>query len=109
MRGSGRGPTRDSLSAARRPPAVAHSFRDDPRSHAARKPAQKASLILAYASYLAALVMLLLAIYRGFTIGTDNPIFASFAASVVFFVGAGVVLHVMGAVNLPSLKINKNH
>ncbi|PLY14164.1 MAG: hemerythrin family protein [Sedimenticola sp.] len=73
------------------------------------KPAQKVSLVIAYISYFAAIMMLLLAIYNGFTIGTDNPIFASFAASVVFFVGAGVVLHVIGAVNLPNLKIDKNN
>ncbi|KRT53912.1 hemerythrin family protein [endosymbiont of Ridgeia piscesae] len=73
-----------------------------------RKPAQKISLVSAYICYLLALVTLLAAGYQGMTIGTDNPIFASLGATIVFFVGAGVVLHVMGAVNLPDLRVQKD-
>ncbi len=71
-----------------------------------RKPAQKVSLAVAYICYVAAVITLFSAGYRGYTVGTDNPIFASLAASVVFFVGCGIVLHVMGAVSLPDLKID---
>jgi hypothetical protein len=70
-----------------------------------RKPAQTISLVTAYISYALAAASLLIATYKAYTIGTNNPIFASFAASVVFFVGAGIVLHVIGAVNLPDLRI----
>ena len=72
-----------------------------------RKPAQKVSLIAAYFCYAAAFVTLLAAGYQGSTIGTENPIFASLAATVVFFIGSGIVLHVMGAVSLPDLRIDK--
>jgi hypothetical protein len=71
-----------------------------------RKPAQTISLVAAYLCYGAALLTLFAAGYRATTIGTDNPIFASLAASVVFFIGSGIVLHVMGAVSLPDFKIN---
>ena len=74
-----------------------------------RKPFQKVSLTAAYISYFCGFVCLVLAAYNGATIGTENPIFASFAASIVFFVGAGIVLHVMGAVNLPNLSLDKDN
>ena len=70
-----------------------------------RKPAQRVSLIAGFISYALSFVCILLAGYQAYTIGTDNPIFASFAATVVFFAGAGVVLHVIGTVSLPDLKI----
>ncbi|MCG8427297.1 MAG: hypothetical protein MI754_08085 [Chromatiales bacterium] len=73
-----------------------------------RRTGQKISLIIGFISYFAAFITFLAALYKGYTIGTENPIFASLAASVVFFVGAGVVLHVIGAVSLPNLKIPKN-
>ena len=37
--------------------------------------------------------------------GKDSPIIASLAASVVFFIGGGIVLHVIGKADLPDLKI----
>lgn len=36
-------------------------------------------------------------------LGGDHPVIASLAACVVFFVGAGIVLHVIGRANLPQL------
>ena len=71
-----------------------------------RSKLQRFSLISAYLSYIAAGLCLLAATVRAMSIGTDNPIFASLVASILFFIGCGVVLHVMGAVNLPSLKID---
>ncbi|RLJ18023.1 hemerythrin family protein [bacterium endosymbiont of Escarpia laminata] len=71
-----------------------------------RKPAQKVSLAVAYICYVTAVIMLFFAGYRAYAVGTDNPIFASFAASVFFFVSCGIVLHVMGTVSLPNLKID---
>ena len=74
-----------------------------------RKTSQKISLVIAYLCYLAAGLTFLAAIVRGITVGTENPIFASMAASVVFFIGCGVVLHVIGVVNLPNLKIEQKN
>jgi hypothetical protein len=36
-------------------------------------------------------------------LGGDHPVIASLGACVVFFVGAGIVLHVIGRANLPPL------
>ena len=69
---------------------------------------QKVAFAVGMASYLVALSVLLLAGYFGYTRSTDDPVFASLAASVVFFIGTGVVLHVIGSVDLPSLRID-NH
>ena len=72
-----------------------------------RKPAQKVSLIFAYICYGIGCITLIIAGYQGTMLGTNNPVFASLAASVVFFIGCGIVLHVMGVVSLPDFKINK--
>ncbi|MFZ1576510.1 MAG: hypothetical protein WAT36_15000 [Chromatiaceae bacterium] len=37
-------------------------------------------------------------------LGTEHPVIASLGASAVFFIGAGIVLHVIGRANLPSLR-----
>lgn len=39
--------------------------------------------------------------------GFEHPITSSFMASVVFFIGVGVVLQVIGTADLPSLKFDK--
>lgn len=39
--------------------------------------------------------------------GSFDPIVASLMATVVFFIGAGVVLHVIATADLPDLKIEK--
>ncbi len=67
--------------------------------------AQKVSFFVAIVSYIAAFSCILGTIYYYTEIGGENPIVASFAAAVVFFVGAGIVLHVIGRVDLPDLKI----
>jgi hypothetical protein len=36
-------------------------------------------------------------------LGGEHPIIASLGACVVFFIGAGIVLHVIGRANLPEL------
>jgi hypothetical protein len=41
-------------------------------------------------------------------LGGNHPIIASLGASAVFFIGAGVVLHVMGLANLPSLRFDQD-
>ena len=72
-----------------------------------RKTGQKIAFAVALVSYLCAIIALLLAGYFGYTIGTGDPVFASLGASVVFFIGAGVVLHVIGVVDLPDLDPRK--
>lgn len=37
-------------------------------------------------------------------LGLEHPVIASLAASIVFFIGGGVVLHVIGRVDLPDLR-----
>lgn len=72
-----------------------------------RKPKlwQKFTVLLAYLSYLCAMGAGLTATSRG--AGSDDPIFASLLASVVFFLGVGIVLHVIGRANLPDLRLPK--
>jgi Na+-driven multidrug efflux pump len=72
----------------------------------ARKKSQQVSLVIAYLCYLAALLSLLSAGYLASLARTQDPIFASLLAVVVFFIGCGVVLQVIGSVNLPDLKID---
>jgi hypothetical protein len=45
--------------------------------------------------------------YWAATYSTSSPIFSSLAASVVFFGGCGVVLHVIGSADLPDLRIDR--
>ena len=40
--------------------------------------------------------------------GKDSPIIASLAASVVFFIGGGIVLHVIARSDLPDLRIGRD-
>ena len=40
--------------------------------------------------------------------GSDSPIIASLAASVVFFIGGGIVLHVIARSDLPDLSIGRD-
>jgi hypothetical protein len=37
-------------------------------------------------------------------LGVEHPVIASLAASIVFFIGGGIVLHVIGRANLPRLR-----
>ncbi|WP_260291071.1 hemerythrin family protein [Sedimenticola hydrogenitrophicus] len=67
--------------------------------------AQKVSFFVAILSYIAAIGSLFGTIYYAAELGGDHPVAASFGAAVVFFVGAGIVLHVIGRVDLPNLKI----
>ena len=66
---------------------------------------QKVLFVVALISYLAAAVCIGLAVY--FNSDTQDPLVASLMASVVFFTGVGVVLHVIARTNLPDLKLDK--
>ncbi len=68
---------------------------------------QKISLVAAFLCYGAALACLgALGLWVG-DLGSHHPVIASLGASVVFFVGCGVVLHVMGLAHLPNLSFNR--
>ncbi len=66
---------------------------------------QRFALACAFASYAAGLATAAGAAWWAVTRGTGDPIFASLAAGTVFLFGAGIVLHVIGAADLPDLRI----
>ncbi len=70
-----------------------------------RKKIQKVLMGIAVISYIAAIGCAMAAAYL--TDGTADPVVASFMASVVFFSGVGIVLHVISSTNLPSLKVER--
>lgn len=60
---------------------------------------------MAIISYVAAVGSIFASVYFSGELGSDHPVVASFAASVVFFLGVGIVLHVIGRVDIPDLRI----
>ena len=66
---------------------------------------QKIALAFAYLGYLAAIVAISIAFIKDFP--DNDPMFASLLAIVVFFIGVGIVLHVIGRANLPSFKVTE--
>ena len=70
-----------------------------------RRTFQKILMVIAMISYLAAVGCGIAVAYRGVDMG--DVIGASLMASVVFFVGVGIVLQVIGSVDLPDLKIER--
>lgn len=69
-----------------------------------RKLGQKVSLFFSILSYFLAFVALVSGIYWKIEYGTQNPIFASLVACVIFLISCGVVLQVVANANLPDLK-----
>ena len=70
-----------------------------------RKPYQKVLLTIAAINYLAALGCGIAAALHEGTAAEGDPILASLMASVVFFAGVGIVVHVIASGNLPNLKV----
>jgi hypothetical protein len=65
---------------------------------------QRIAYGVALGAYLCAtLCLAALFIWHG-ELGSEHPVIASLGASLVFFVGVGIVLHVIGRANLPSLR-----
>jgi predicted tellurium resistance membrane protein TerC len=62
------------------------------------------ALGFAWLCYLCAIACIVAVPWLLGDLGGDHPIVASLAAASVFFVGAGIVLHVIGRADLPSLK-----
>ena len=69
---------------------------------------QKIAFVSAIIFYLLGIGCVIAALYYDHQLGSNNPIVASLMASVVFFIGAGIVLHVIGKVDLPDLKIQSD-
>jgi hypothetical protein len=59
-----------------------------------------ASAMVFYAGALACLIALAIWLKP---LGGEHPVIASLAASIVFFIGGGIVLHVIGRADLPNL------
>ena len=70
-----------------------------------RKNIQKVLMGVAVISYIAAIACAMVAAYL--SDGTANPEVASYMASVVFFAGTGIVLHVISSTNLPRFKVER--
>ncbi len=66
---------------------------------------QKIAWISAIVFYFCGIVCVIAAFYYNRQLGSDNPIVASLMASVIFCIGGGIVLHVIGKVDLPDLKV----
>lgn len=64
---------------------------------------QKIALGFAIFSYIGAAVCALAAIFYGSEAKSGDPVVASFMAAVVFFIGCGVVLQVIGTARLKGL------
>ena len=69
------------------------------------RPIQKFLVAIAIISYLAAVACGVALVF--FDAIMSDPIAASFMASIVFFIGVGVVLQVIGTVNLPDLRVDR--
>jgi hypothetical protein len=67
--------------------------------------AQKISITIAIISYLASIACAVATVYWQWQVGGYSPVSASLGASVVFFLGVGIVLHVIGRADLPDLRI----
>ena len=69
---------------------------------------QKVSLVSAVVSFVLALASGVMLYLRLESVGSDNPISASFMASTFFFICVGVVLTVIGKADIPSFKIDNS-
>lgn len=84
-----------------------HSPLDPPVLSAPRGLGQRLAFGSAVLFYLCAVLSLVgLFLWVG-ELGGDHPVIASLGACVVFFIGAGIVLHVVGRTNLPELGFSR--
>lgn len=66
---------------------------------------QKFSMVFAYIFYTFAVVSVAAAGYYYSQYGGDHSSVPAWGAAVVFFIGGGVVLHVMGRADIPDFRI----
>lgn len=69
---------------------------------------QKISLISAVVSFVLMIISAVILVIRLKTVGSNDPVTASFLASTFFFLCVGVVFGVMGKADLPSFKVNNS-
>jgi hypothetical protein len=69
---------------------------------------QRIAYGVALGSYLCAVLCLAAVFISHGELGSEHPVIASLGASLVFFVGVGIVLHVIGRANLPSLGFSQD-
>ncbi|MBK8639994.1 MAG: hypothetical protein IPN92_17575 [Chromatiaceae bacterium] len=69
---------------------------------------QRIAYGVALGSYLCAVLCLAAVFIWLGELGSEHPVIASLGASLVFFVGVGIVLHVIGRANLPSLGFSQD-
>lgn len=70
-----------------------------------QRTSQKIAFVVAILCYLAAIGCMAAVAYYASQLGSEAPIVAAFSASIVFFIGAGIVLHVIGKSDLPDLRV----
>ena len=70
-----------------------------------QRKSQKIAFAVALLCYAASLACIGAVAYYGIQQGSDSPVVAAFSASIVFFLGCGIVLHVIGKADLPDLSI----
>ncbi|WP_456406582.1 hemerythrin family protein [Thiolapillus sp.] len=66
---------------------------------------QKVAVVFAFIFYIAAVLSVSAVAYFYNQLGGDHPAVAAWAAAIVFFIGGGVVLHVMGKADIPDFRI----
>ena len=69
--------------------------------------AQKIAFVIAILCYIAAVACIAATFYYYDQLGGNDPIVASLGATVVFFTGVGIVLHVIGRADIPDLRIRR--
>ncbi|WP_456414269.1 hemerythrin family protein [Thiolapillus sp.] len=66
---------------------------------------QKVAVVFAYLFYASAVASVIAVGYYYIQHGGSHPSVAAWAAAIVFFIGGGVVLHVMGRADIPDFRI----
>lgn len=69
---------------------------------------QKIAYISAIVFYLCGIACVIAAWYYNQQLDSNHPVVASLMASVIFCIGGGIVLHVIGKVDLPNLRIQSD-
>lgn len=75
--------------------------------HSRRGLGQRVAYCTALAFYLGSVLSLTILLAQIGDLGGEHPVIASLGASIVFFIGGGIVLHVIGRANLPSLGFSR--
>ena len=69
---------------------------------------QKFSIVSAVVSFVLAFIAGVMLYFSLESLGSDHPISASLMASIFFFIGVGIVLTIIGNVDIPSFKFENS-